>query len=153
MYKCLKFTGKFKELMPLGYTFHKLFANNYRVYRKDNVWIWVMQQEVQIRDLSPPDSAVVAEAIMNDTYPVYEETINYGIHPICLSFEKGEPKAVMIDTKEHTIMDRRKFTKKHDLFDYDYDRYHELLIGKKTFKEVKRLHKLNLIEIGEIDIE
>jgi len=152
LYKYLKFTGKFKELVPLGYTFHKLFANNYRVYRKENVWIWVSRREVTIKDLFLPDCAAVAKAIMDSTYPVYEKTIDYGIPPIHLRFEKGTPKSVLVDTQEHTIILRSKFVKENG-FEYDHDRYHELLIGKATFNEVKELHKLNLIEIGEIDIE
>lgn len=34
MQKYLKFTGKFTELIPNGWTFWKAFANNYRVYSK-----------------------------------------------------------------------------------------------------------------------
>jgi len=150
VYKYLKFTGKFKELMPLGYKFHKLFARNYRVYRKENVWIWVMQREVMIRDLFLPNCAAVAQAIIDNTYPVYEKTIDYGIPPIHLRFEKGRPKSVIIDTQEHTLILRSKFIKENG-YPYDFERYNELLIGRPTFKEVKRLHKFNLIEISEID--
>ncbi len=148
MYKYLRFTGKFKELIPLGYTFNKLFANNYIVYLKENVWIWATRREVMIKDLFLPDCAAVAEAIMNDTYPVYEETIDYA--PIHLRFEKGTPRSILIDTQEHTIILRSQFVKDNG-YEYDFDRYRELLIGQATFNEVKRLHKLNSIEIGEIE--
>jgi len=151
-YSYLKFTGKFKELVPLGYTFHKLFANNYRVYRKNDIWIWVSRREIMIKDLFMPDCAAVAKAITDGTYPVYEKTIDYGIPPVHLRFEKGRPKSVIIDTQEHTVTLRSKFMKEW-LYEYDHDRYHELLIGRPTFKEVKRLHKLNLIEINEMDLE
>lgn len=41
----LKFTGKFRDLKPAGYTFQKLYARNYRSYRKEvspaeTIWIW-----------------------------------------------------------------------------------------------------------------
>ncbi len=32
--KTVRFTGKFRDLKPLGYTFWKAFARNYRVYTK-----------------------------------------------------------------------------------------------------------------------
>ena len=37
----IKFTGDFKKLIPMGFTFHKLYASNYKVYEKSKVWIWV----------------------------------------------------------------------------------------------------------------
>ncbi len=151
MHKYLKFTGRFKELMPLGYTFNKLFANNYIVYRKTDVWIWSSRREAMIKDLFLPDCAAVAEAIMDGTYPVYEETVDYGIPPMHLRFEKGMPKSVIVDTHKHVVILRSKFMKEW-CYEYDHDRYHELLIGQATFDEVKKLHKLNLIEISEMEL-
>lgn len=42
----LKFTGKFTDLKDKGYTFMKLYANNYKVYNKKlpggwDFWVWV----------------------------------------------------------------------------------------------------------------
>lgn len=37
----IKFTGDFKKLKPMGFTFHKLYAHNYKVYEKNEVWVWV----------------------------------------------------------------------------------------------------------------
>ena len=40
-----KFLGRFRELIPAGYTFQKMYARNYRCYWKkiqygDHIWIW-----------------------------------------------------------------------------------------------------------------
>jgi hypothetical protein len=43
----MKFTGEFKSLCKKGYTFQKLYANNYKCYHKKHIkeglhfWIWV----------------------------------------------------------------------------------------------------------------
>ena len=64
-----KFTGRFRDLKPLGYKFHKLFANNYKVYEKNDIWIWVARGGyVEVGDfykLSP----YVIKVILDDTYP------------------------------------------------------------------------------------
>jgi len=46
MENTLKFTGTIKNLKKIGCTFHKLYANNYKVYQLDlgkgnKFWIWV----------------------------------------------------------------------------------------------------------------
>jgi len=49
MENLLKFTGKFKNLKKLGYTFQRLYARNYKCYWKpiydthdnDRFWVWV----------------------------------------------------------------------------------------------------------------
>ena len=49
--KLLRFTGKFKDLIPQGFKFHKLFAHNYRSYSRNidpnnksdygnTIWVW-----------------------------------------------------------------------------------------------------------------
>jgi len=144
MCKHLRFTGKFKELIPLGYTFHKLFARNHKVYHKNSIWIFVADRDVIIRDFSGHNCAAIAKAIINNKYPVYKESINYGM----IKFEKGEPKAVMVDIQKHTITSESQFIKDNG-HEYDYDRYRGLIIGQATFNEVKRLYKSNLIEIGQ----
>ena len=53
----LKFTGEFKSLKKQGYEHLKLFANNYKVYRKKlkksfDIWVWVAQGGyIEINDL------------------------------------------------------------------------------------------------------
>ena len=68
-----KFCGEYKKLKHMGYKFQKLYANNYKTYRKDNILIWVMDNDVQIGSLSAKLSGYIIEAVCNDTYPVFKE--------------------------------------------------------------------------------
>lgn len=52
--KYIAFIGDFKKLIPMGYTFTKMFANNYKCYHKGDinhdVWIWVAGKTVEVHD-------------------------------------------------------------------------------------------------------
>jgi hypothetical protein len=54
--KYVKFTGNFCDLIPLGFTFQKLYASNYRCYHtnflkeENTLWIWQKGREVCIND-------------------------------------------------------------------------------------------------------
>jgi hypothetical protein len=58
MIKRIKFTGKFKDLPPMGYKFQKLYARNYRCYHDYEVgsgiehpfWIWQKERRFEIDD-------------------------------------------------------------------------------------------------------
>ena len=39
----MKYTGEIKDLKSYGFTFHKLYANNYKVYEKD-----IFSQQVKV---------------------------------------------------------------------------------------------------------
>ncbi len=54
-FKYIKYTGAFKDLIPLGFEFQKLYAANYRCYhsrKKGNpvFWIWQKGREIEIED-------------------------------------------------------------------------------------------------------
>ena len=63
----IKFTGDFKDLKPMGFTFHKLFARNYKVYEKDGLWIWVHRGGYVEIDDHYGNSGYIAEMILDDT--------------------------------------------------------------------------------------
>ena len=85
----IKFTGDFKQLIPMGFTFHKLFARNYKVYEKNKVWIWVAHGGyVEIADFFSL-SGYIMKAIWDGTFPVYEECVVYGDR---IFFKKGDRK-------------------------------------------------------------
>lgn len=69
----IKFTGDFKKLIPMGFKFHKLFANNYKVYEKDEVWIWVAYGGYVEIDDHYGKSGHIAKRILDGTYPIFEE--------------------------------------------------------------------------------
>ena len=39
-----RYIGDIKKLIPNGWVFHKLFANNYKVYNKNNIWMYVISK-------------------------------------------------------------------------------------------------------------
>ena len=52
----VKFTVPYRLLKPRGYTFHKLYAGNYRTYQKafgpnDSIWIFVKGNDFEVLDL------------------------------------------------------------------------------------------------------
>ncbi len=50
----MKFTIEITELKKRGYTFQKLYASNYKSYRKKigdyKIWLWVIERELEIDD-------------------------------------------------------------------------------------------------------
>lgn len=140
----IEFIGKFKDLIPMGYSFHKLYARNYRVYSKNQIWIWVAGKTVEIKDLSIANSFKIAKLIIDNKYPVYDEYTNYG--PIL--FKKGEPKCVILDTKTGEVVIRHDFMKAHNYqYDYDFDRYRELILHMDIFDTINELFKNNMISL------
>ena len=39
-----RYSGDVKKLIPNGWEFHKLYANNYKVYNKENIWMFVISK-------------------------------------------------------------------------------------------------------------
>jgi hypothetical protein len=84
----VKFVGRYKDLIPMGYTFQKLYGRNHRCYHKgginDKVWIWQKGSEVEVCDLYG-SSWVVADMIIKGTLPIkvfkatklFKETISH----------------------------------------------------------------------------
>lgn len=143
----IKFTGDFKQLKPMGFTFHKLYARNYKVYEKSKVWIWVAHGGyVEIADFFSL-SGYIVKAIWDGTFPVYEEDINYG--PV--GFKKGDRKPCMINRETGEIIERREFTKRYanEHGEYDYDLFREVNIYNETLHFIEELKDLNILEIVE----
>lgn len=46
----MKFKGDYNELIEMGFEFQKLFAREYPVYHKDDVWVWV-DADIEINDM------------------------------------------------------------------------------------------------------
>lgn len=141
----IRFTGDFKNLIPMGFTFHKLFADNYKVYEKNRVWIWVAHGGyVEIGDLHDLSTYVV-KAILDGTYPVYEEDRSYGD---MIFFKKGDRKPCLINRKTGEIHEMTPYIIEHRTADadYDYDLFRDVSIYKKTFHFIKEIE--NMIEVG-----
>ena len=72
--KYIRFTRNFKDLKPMGYTFQKLYANNYNTYRKsidpegysDSIWIWQAGRMVECNDLHQYSYLIIEELIQKN---------------------------------------------------------------------------------------
>jgi len=141
----LKFVGKFRDLKPLGYTFQKLYAMDYKTYRKKYVLIWVSHREVMINHLSRFNSAHIAKLILENKYPVYPKDVWYGKN---LFFKKGEPRPCMLDRQTGKVVAHKDFMRADGFnFEYDYERYHEFIFYKALLAAVRELHEHKMIEI------
>lgn len=105
----IKFQAKFRELKPMGFKFHKLFARNYKVYEKNKVWIWVHQGGYVEIDNHYGNSGYIAKMILDGTYPVYTEDKDYKIFTI----KKGKPKPCTINIKTGEIVETIKLIRRY----------------------------------------
>lgn len=147
----IKFIGKFKDLKPMGFTFHKLYARNYKVYEKKKIWIWVAHGGyVEIQDFYSL-SGYILKAIWDGTFPVYERDIVRNGKLAWASIKKGDRKPCMINRITGEIIELRKFYKLHadEHLVYNYDLWRDLSISNETFEFLKELKDLNIMEIIE----
>ena len=141
----LKFIGKFKDLKPLGYTFQKLYAMDYKTYRKRYVLIWVSHREVMLDHLSRANSAHIAKLILDNAYPVYHEDAWRGGR---LFFKKGESRICMLDKQTGKVEIHMDFMRANNFsFEYDHERYQEFIFYKELLDAVRELHEHKMIEI------
>lgn len=144
----IKFTGKFKDLKDRGFKFLKLFASNYKVYRKENIYIWVAHGGyVELGGLGDR-SGLIMKTIIEDKYPVYEEDFFLpaisGDKPF---FKKGEPRTVMIDDETDELIPQDVFIKKYrdkyktleEYFDFKSAGFTELILHKRHLDAIKEL--------------
>jgi hypothetical protein len=72
-----KFHGKFKDLIPNGFKFHKLFARNYRCYSKSkheyssqSIWVWQhLGGYIELNDFHDASKTII-ESIVTNTFPI-----------------------------------------------------------------------------------
>ena len=144
----IKFIGRFKDLIPMGYRFQKLYAMDYKVYHKKNIWIWVAGRSVQIDDLSRMNSASLAQLVLSNKYPVRKKYLvsSKGI----IITPKGHPKITMLDRKTGKIYLWSDWIRKNDPgFEHNYDtsRFREYMLTKDVPLSLKELHDKNMIQI------
>jgi len=140
----IKFVGDFKKLIPMGFTFHKLYANNYKVYSKNRVWIWVHRGGYVELDDHYENSGYIAKMILDGTYPVYEKDEDYKIFTI----KKGKPKPCTINRKTGEIVETIPFMRSIDGYDnYDYETYRDVNLFKETMETILEIK--DMIEIVE----
>ena len=142
----IKFTGDFKDLIPMGFKFQKLFARNYKVYHKNDVWIWVAHGGyVEIDDFYNL-SGYIVKAVWEGTFPIHEKDVIFGGRRF---FKKGNRKSCMINRKTGEIIERSEFAKIYcdKNQEYDYDLFRDVTLYNKTLHFINELKDLNIMEI------
>ena len=152
-FKPLHYTVDIKELKPRGYTFQKLYAAEYKTYRKKinnyTIWLWVKGKGIEIDDwysLTGPIINFIKEhydewKIENDKLPKPREVITLHIEQ-----DTGEIK--FKDYKEYytAMVGDGSFWKSEnknkgippelEAYYKKYDRWREYNIHYETFKDV-----------------
>ena len=57
----IKFVGDFKELIPMGFKFQRLYASNYICYIKEGIFIWRKGKELTCNriEMTQKDEAII----------------------------------------------------------------------------------------------
>lgn len=148
----MKFSGDFKELKPMGWTFHKLYARNYKAYMLEDFIIWVSQREFMYRHFNGPIFEKLVQMIITDNYPLYDKVVMLGEMPL---MNVGDPKSCIIDKQDMSILPRdehlglwkKEFPDYHDYFEFYYSsqRFEELIIHKRHIKIIKNMNERNML--------
>jgi hypothetical protein len=81
-----RYTGDIKKLKPNGWTFQKLYARNYKSYRKNGIWMFVISKmRLEIDNIKTSDQGKVVKFILDnmnqpdsfwqETSPFFEDTL------------------------------------------------------------------------------
>lgn len=146
----IKFTGDFKDLKHMGFSFHKLFARNYKVYEKNKVWIWVHRGGYVEIAGHYGNSGYIAKMILDGTYPVYKEDRDYKM----FIMKKGNPRPCTINIKTGEITETIELMRSvggHDKWIEiaDIDDYRDVSLLPRTMETIKELAEKGMIEIEE----
>ncbi len=138
----LKFTIDIKKLKGLGYTFQKLYARNYKTYRKDigkggrTIWLWVLERRIEIDDWFSDTGAILEFYKKNRNHPEFDrlnkagEKWNY--YKIRLCNSTGE--IIEYDNKEYYQELSSKDDKSIEKYFEKYKDYREIVFYKPTME-------------------
>lgn len=62
----LTFTGDYRDLKGLGFSFNKLYASNYICYNKGDMWIWKIGRMVEFGHVGAHSGAIFARMLERD---------------------------------------------------------------------------------------
>lgn len=154
--KYIKFTGKYKDLKAMGYTFQKLYARNYRCYHKSiaeyssqTIWIWQKDNRVEIMDLYDLSYLVLQEIVVNgrtgkryEINSVFPNPDTTGHFMLDIQDKKLLDNVYEIEKMGYNIED------KEEIKAY-WQRYRTVNIDDKLTLMIADLYDKGLIEIAE----
>lgn len=138
----LQFTGDFNKLKDDGYEFMKLYANNYKVYKKQiprsfSIWVWVANGGyIEIDDIYSNTKAVVEamRSINWDNDPEVKTSEMFKERYVRIRFNHNHPDRgakvftnsfdleIMLSMPEAILKDSEKYIKYHQ---ENYDKVRE----------------------------
>jgi len=147
--KLFKFHGKFRECIPAGYTFSKLYARNYRCYWKnvkygDHIWIWQqLGGYCEINDFYS-HSGLIFEKILRG-----EWTEDY------YALDKLNNVLVPFVREEHDTMTMhlRKTLGFGDDYDAHCERWRRVAFEDETIAEIRLMGERGWIKIGDSNVK
>ena len=91
----MKFTGKFTDLIPKGFIFQKLYARNFKSYRKQledhRIWIWVRGREIEVDDWYNCTGGVIAE-LRKVEWGNIEPSRIFNLKCVTICFDREKPE-------------------------------------------------------------
>ena len=161
--KRISFTGNFRDLIPMGFTFQKLFANNYRSYRfglesqptvtEHTFWIWQHYGGyMEIDDLGHRHSATLLEYALNayiDEPCDFSECYRFVIDRESDVMERDHENVYMqMMVKYHHSESKEE---KQKIVDEYYERWRTKTIWGPLFEKMREWHSSELIAIETYD--
>lgn len=151
-----KYTGRYKDLMPAGYKFQKLYARNYRTYRfqcsiNDSIWIFQKGNDIEILDFYAKSGFLVQSFVKNRDRlsELYEDDFLR----VRMDTKTGKLRHYDLAERRHAwkieqrLHDRADTDRGQVALDLYYKKWMLGSIPKKMVEEVLRLWDAGLIEL------
>jgi len=144
------YVGDIKKLIPAGFTFQKLYANNYKAYHKNNIFMFVVSKMIlEIAGIKPEYQTILIKFILD---------------------HKDKPESFWHSTREHSFFKDTLFANwviynGEVMAEYDYTnhKYADLYnienidsindgfqIQYELVKDILELNKIGSIELKKV---
>jgi len=153
-----KYTGKYRDLMPTGYKFQKLFARNYRCYYKEfgicEEWlkIWQKGNDIEIMDLYSKSGWVINLLIKHrEKIPALIDNNSLSLrmntkNGRCWNYDGAERRHVMkIEKRMHDRMKKYGNT----AWDLYFKKWRMIYMEVGMITEILRLYDADLIRFED----
>lgn len=140
----IKFTGEFKSLKSIGFEFRKLYANNHICYKKDEIWVWKKEKDVEIDSLYG-NSHILLQYLIDNNFIIDDKYNVLILNNETMCIEKYEPK------KHESFLFLDKTATDEETLQF-FNRYTKLRVKQETIDEIKHLYNSHLIAITESEI-
>jgi hypothetical protein len=144
-----KFTGKYRDLIPMGFEFQKLFGANYRCYKKgfgicdESIRIWQKGNDVEIMDFYQKTGWLIAKFVKNRE--LIPQILFHGSLWAKMNTKTGEMERSDQWSDLERIKKREDAARKADKMDEYYKTWKDVHIEMDMITEVLRLYDEGLI--------